>query len=331
MTSYLDGRLQRYFKAGSVICKEGEYGSTMYIITSGEVEVSKVKNNQKVVLATLQKGAVFGEMALLDQPIRSATVQALTDVSCLEISKLFFNTSMQQLPNWIRSFFQILVERLREADKKQDTFTIREKSKQIVLGLTLLFDLFTLKSDDLGGLRWHETIEKLEILLNIPAENIERIINHLIAKRLLEKIIDYKDGRLIKISNEEKFRNFSRYCRESLMTKMNKKFEPTFVTLSEEKRRFIEYLGQLMKEQPGVADFELDYLEARCQELLGCPLTDFDSSIKLFIQEGVLELKRNQNGEKYYHANKSKIHTLLEKEQLLREFQQIENQLESGW
>ena len=57
-------------------------GDFMYVIQSGAVEISRQKGSQEVVVAMLEQGDFFGEMALLDRKPRSATVKTLSAPGC---------------------------------------------------------------------------------------------------------------------------------------------------------------------------------------------------------------------------------------------------------
>jgi CRP-like cAMP-binding protein len=70
------------FHDGDVLCEEGKLGREAFVIVSGEVEVSRGDDH----LATLAAGAVVGEMALLGQGPRNATVTAAGDVEALVMS-----------------------------------------------------------------------------------------------------------------------------------------------------------------------------------------------------------------------------------------------------
>ena len=65
------------YQAGEVIVEEGKPGSSAYLLKSGSVEVSKTVEDTRVILAILESGQVFGEMSLLDEHPRSATVTTL--------------------------------------------------------------------------------------------------------------------------------------------------------------------------------------------------------------------------------------------------------------
>ena len=66
-------------KAGEVIFNEGDIGSSFHILIAGKVAVEKTRGDQVVTLARLGSGECFGEMALVGNHLRSATVRALRD------------------------------------------------------------------------------------------------------------------------------------------------------------------------------------------------------------------------------------------------------------
>jgi CRP-like cAMP-binding protein len=79
-------RLRRHTN-GQRIISEGEVGDSFFMLADGVVVVSKRLNNVDTVLAHLHQGAVFGEMALVSNAPRAATVTAMGDVDLLELSR----------------------------------------------------------------------------------------------------------------------------------------------------------------------------------------------------------------------------------------------------
>ena len=75
------------YEKGEIICREGDPGDCMYIIQSGAVEISRHQSSQVVVVAMLEQGDFFGEMALLDQQPRSATVKTLSRTRLLPLTR----------------------------------------------------------------------------------------------------------------------------------------------------------------------------------------------------------------------------------------------------
>jgi CRP-like cAMP-binding protein len=72
---------------GEFVVKEGDPGDHMFIIVEGKVRVMLKRGKKEITLATLEKGNFFGEMSLFGKNPRSATVQALTDLKLLKITR----------------------------------------------------------------------------------------------------------------------------------------------------------------------------------------------------------------------------------------------------
>jgi len=109
--------LSRY-QPGEVIIQENDLGETAYVITQGRVEVSKELQGQKVHLAYLGGGETFGEMSMIDEKPRSATVTAVTETVVSEIRRDDFFNSFQTDPKVALQLLKVLFERLREADAR---------------------------------------------------------------------------------------------------------------------------------------------------------------------------------------------------------------------
>jgi len=84
-----------YFGPEQVIFEEGDLGEKMFVIKRGTVQV--IRNN--VILAALKDGAFFGEMALVSDEPRNATVQAATEVEALTLAKNDFKRLLATNPN----------------------------------------------------------------------------------------------------------------------------------------------------------------------------------------------------------------------------------------
>jgi NADH dehydrogenase len=86
------------FSAGQEIIREGEPGSRFYIVNTGRVEVVRRTAQGEEVLATLGPGKYFGEVALLKDSLRTATVRAAEDTSVLSIARKDFRILVEHLP-----------------------------------------------------------------------------------------------------------------------------------------------------------------------------------------------------------------------------------------
>ena len=82
----------RAYPPSSVLCRENALEDRFYMILEGEVEVTKVINNSQVrLLKTLGPGDFFGEMALIHNAPRAATVTSKTALTTLELDKAAFD------------------------------------------------------------------------------------------------------------------------------------------------------------------------------------------------------------------------------------------------
>jgi CRP/FNR family cyclic AMP-dependent transcriptional regulator len=104
---------QETYEAGEVIFKEGTYGKTVYIVSSGRVEINKVARGKKVVVETLGPGALFGMMTFIDPSSpRSATTVALEDTVLDIVDKNFLDKEFNQITSDFRRLLVTLVRRL---------------------------------------------------------------------------------------------------------------------------------------------------------------------------------------------------------------------------
>ncbi|MBL8079155.1 MAG: cyclic nucleotide-binding domain-containing protein [Anaerolineales bacterium] len=106
------------YAPGAVICKEDAVESTFYMILEGDFEVTKLINNtEKRLLKTLTAGDFFGEMALIHNAPRAATVAALTNVVVLELNKEGFNQVLKHSPSVSMAMVGEISNRLRSNDQ----------------------------------------------------------------------------------------------------------------------------------------------------------------------------------------------------------------------
>jgi CRP-like cAMP-binding protein len=112
------GELGRVYSDGEVIIRQGEAGDCMYEIQSGEVEVIQEKSGKEVRLAVLDKGDFFGEMAIFEHDVRSATVRALGEVRALTIDKRTFLRRITEDPSLAFRIVEKMSHRIREMNNK---------------------------------------------------------------------------------------------------------------------------------------------------------------------------------------------------------------------
>lgn len=119
-------KFNRSYKDNQVIFCEHEPGKELYIIQGGKVRISKIVNNNEVMLAVLQSGDIFGEMAILDNKPRSATAVAYTGVDVLAISKANFEGMVKAQPQLASRLITILSERIWIAYKQLANLMLKD-------------------------------------------------------------------------------------------------------------------------------------------------------------------------------------------------------------
>ena len=109
----------RTYRPGDVIVKEGTVGVGVFIISSGKVEVvQRADTPSASVLATLGPGEIFGEMAVIENYPRNATVRAADNSECVVIARADFMAELRTRPEIAVKLLRVLVRRLREAEAK---------------------------------------------------------------------------------------------------------------------------------------------------------------------------------------------------------------------
>ncbi|MBI4641586.1 MAG: FAD-dependent oxidoreductase [Candidatus Tectomicrobia bacterium] len=114
---YSQGVAQAHYEPGEVIFRQGDLGDCLYIIMSGEAEVLHEDHGHEHLLAQLGPGDYFGEMALLNQKTRTATIRCLTAMDLLTLRKGDFGMLVTNLPAMRQSFDRIMDKRAEETKK----------------------------------------------------------------------------------------------------------------------------------------------------------------------------------------------------------------------
>ncbi len=103
---------------GAVLCRENATEHTFYMILEGEVQVTKLVNEKENrLLKTLRPGDFFGEMALIHNAPRAATVTATTSIVVLELEKKAFDRVLQRSSSIALAMVREISNRLRENDE----------------------------------------------------------------------------------------------------------------------------------------------------------------------------------------------------------------------
>jgi signal transduction histidine kinase len=140
-------------RAGDIVIEEGAPGGALFIVLSGELEITKRASDHDIVLASRKAGEFLGEMSLLEQSPRTASARATQDTQLLEIDATTFQRLLEDNPGLATTILRTVAARLRSTES-----SLMQREKLASLG-TLA-----------AGLA-HE--------LNNPAAAIQRSSSHL--------------------------------------------------------------------------------------------------------------------------------------------------------
>lgn len=107
------------YPAEHILCHEGVYEEVFYIVADGNVVISKKMNDEEGerVLRKLGRGALVGEMALIQNAPRAATVRTTTECTVLEMEKKDFETILSQSPRMAIDIIRTTLDRMRANDQ----------------------------------------------------------------------------------------------------------------------------------------------------------------------------------------------------------------------
>jgi NADH dehydrogenase len=112
------GMTQEHFEPGQDVFRQGDLGDRLYIILSGEAEVRRGEGAGESILARLGPGQTFGEMALVNQAARNATVRCVAPLDVLGVPKKDFAVLAANIPDLRASFERLARERAEKQHGK---------------------------------------------------------------------------------------------------------------------------------------------------------------------------------------------------------------------
>ena len=141
------GALGKVYQDGEIIVHEGEIGDCMYVVQDGCVEVVTNADRQEVQLAILGKNEFFGEMAILEHEIRSATVRALGPARILTVDQKSFLRRIHEDPSLAYRLMEVMSKRVR----KLSGDVTQLKHTPLALSLNEYFQVASKPIQDLRG------------------------------------------------------------------------------------------------------------------------------------------------------------------------------------
>jgi len=133
--------VRQAFKKDNMVLIEEEVGSTMFIILSGRVKISRISDEgREVILSILVDGDFFGEMAILDGQTRSANAVTLEDTEMLIIRRENFLRMLHDYPQIAINLLKELAHRLRRSDSQIKSLSLQNALGRVASTLLRIAD-----------------------------------------------------------------------------------------------------------------------------------------------------------------------------------------------
>ena len=194
----------RIYPKGTMIFSECQSGNDMFIIQSGQVKISKVVDNNEVLLAVLPKGEFFGEMSLLENKPRSASAIAHEDTTLMVLNRKNFVQMVATQPQLISRLTITLAERLWSMSRQLANSQLKDPQHRLIDMLALQLEKTRVVISSATMHLFDFNVYDLANMGGIPKEQQNRVLGEFIKndniRRKEEKIYVVDCQRLIKDS-----------------------------------------------------------------------------------------------------------------------------------
>ena len=170
--------IERRFPKNATVVEEGLPGDYMYVIRSGRAKVTKAsEDGREKIMNFLETGAFFGDMALLGDEARSASVKTLEESVLLALSRRDFIDLLRQSPDLALAVIEELANRLREKNEQARSLSfqgVEERTRN-------LFERIALPDDTHEGCRLTPVLTHQQIadMVGTSRETVTRSIKQL--------------------------------------------------------------------------------------------------------------------------------------------------------
>ena len=185
------GEMSRVYPVESMIFCECQPGAELYIIQKGQVKITKIVDNNEVLLAVLKAGDMFGEMALLENKPRSASAIAIDGCQLLAVNRQNFNQMVATQPQLIARLTTTLADRIWLMYKQLANTLVNDPVSKMYDMLSI--QLEKLRVPVVGGKAYTFDFGPMELanMCGIPKENARHCISELFQDPILRQIEDH--------------------------------------------------------------------------------------------------------------------------------------------
>lgn len=114
----MSNMLGRVYEPGEDIVREGESGDCMYVLQEGSADIYKRHDGELTKVDTMEAGEVFGEAAIIERTVRTATVRAATQARVMTIDRKTFLRRVQEDPALALNILKVMTARVRRLNRE---------------------------------------------------------------------------------------------------------------------------------------------------------------------------------------------------------------------
>jgi CRP/FNR family transcriptional regulator, cyclic AMP receptor protein len=179
---------KRHYARHEFIVRESDSGDAFYIVTRGSVAVCHAApDGHETILSILKEGDFFGEMAMFDSSLRSASIKTLTEVEVGLIQQETFLAMLEQHPRLTRQFVVVLAERLRSANRLVATTTSQDARARVASLLLYLAERFGEPIETGTRITLRLTHQEMANMIGTTRETVNRALNRFWDEHLVDR------------------------------------------------------------------------------------------------------------------------------------------------
>jgi CRP/FNR family cyclic AMP-dependent transcriptional regulator len=169
-----------------ILFHENEKGREMAVVRKGRLIIETGSGNKKKTIAELGVGSIVGEMALIDGMPRSASVRALSSAEVNIIDSSFFEQMMSHLPHWLAEIFKMITSRLRDADKRLDQSSVKNKIQSLAVVIQHLIPRHQKPNQLSVYIPWFNTMDTFCLWTGLNRIDLEAIAKNFCITGIIE-------------------------------------------------------------------------------------------------------------------------------------------------
>jgi len=164
------------YKPGEIIFSEYEPGDDFYFILSGKVRITKIVSDNEKTLDFMGAGDIFGEMAILEQQPRSATVVAQDEVRVLVFNRQNFEVILKSNPEMALKLLKIFCKRIYDAKRQLMILTLNGDEYRVADVFVMMAEKQGIAVDQRAKVEIKLTPEEIANMCAISVDNALKVL-----------------------------------------------------------------------------------------------------------------------------------------------------------